>query len=95
MAKKFDRKEITDKLIEKGASQPCHRCGHKSFSVIDGFSTYYLTDEYGKAVLGGLNVPVITAACNNCGAITQHAVGALIEIEKPTKEERKEAKDAD
>jgi hypothetical protein len=28
-------------------------------------------------VLGGPTIPVAIAACNNCGAITFHALGAL------------------
>ncbi len=73
----LDKREIGNALTEKGAIRPCHRCGAAQFTVLDGYSSVFLQPDLGSVVLGGPNVPVASVVCNNCGAITAHAVGAL------------------
>jgi hypothetical protein len=74
----IDKDRIAKTLTTRGATKPCHRCGHTKFVVIDGYSTYPLQSELnGGIVLGGPAVPVTLVACENCGAITPHAVGVL------------------
>lgn len=76
----IDKQETAEKLKEKGAHLPCHRCGNKTFSILDGYSKF-LVDEKIDALniftVGGPSVPIILIVCNNCGAITPHAMGAL------------------
>ncbi len=76
---KIDKNEIAQKIQEKGAIKPCHRCGKNQFTVLDGFSIIPLQEDSNARglVVGGPNVPVALIVCNNCGAITQHALGAL------------------
>lgn len=77
---KINKQEIAQKLNEKGAASSCHRCGSKSFSILDGYSKYTIQeniDDLPNTVVGGPSVPVILIVCNNCGAITPHAMGAL------------------
>jgi hypothetical protein len=71
------KNEIIRKLNEKGASKPCARCGHEHFSLLDDYSKISLQPEIDGFVLGGAAIPVFNIACTNCGAITQHALGAL------------------
>lgn len=74
----FDKKEIVKRLTEHGAILPCHRCGHKKFTVLDGYSQTMLQDDInGSLVIGGPTIPAILVACNNCGCITAHALGGL------------------
>ena len=76
----INQQEIIDKLKEKGALLPCHRCGNKQFTVIDGYSNFSLKkniDLSSSITIGGPNVPIILIACDKCGAITPHAMGAL------------------
>ncbi len=74
----LDKSQIIQKLSDRGANKPCHRCGHKQFSLIDKYSVFTLQDNVaGALMLGGANIPIVLAACNNCGAITAHALGAL------------------
>lgn len=74
----FDKKEITKRLIERGATFPCHRCGHKEFTVLDGYSHKTLQDDItGSLLIGGPTIPTILVACNNCGCVTAHALGGL------------------
>jgi len=74
----IDRDEIARKLNEKGANKPCHRCGKNSFSILEGFTNIHLQKDFSAGmVIGGPSVPVAHIVCNNCGAITPHAIGAL------------------
>jgi len=78
---KFDKeiKENIEKLIEaKVAVLPCARCGHQSFSLLNGFVSLPLSQEVSKnVVIGGPSVPCAVIACCNCGHIEFHALGAL------------------
>jgi hypothetical protein len=74
----MDRDKVAKILTERGATKPCHRCGHTNFAVIEGYSSFSLQENLdGNIVLGGPAVPVAMVACGNCGAITPHALGAL------------------
>ena len=80
MQYKFDKTLIQQKLIEKGATLPCRRCGRSDFAIIDGATNIQLQDTLnldGGIVLGGASMPVIYVACTHCGALTLHAVGGL------------------
>lgn len=84
---KYNREQIIKALNDKGADLPCHRCGHKSFAIIDGFTRYHLSENIADNVLGGQGVPTVLVACNNCGAITPHAALALINPEEEINKE--------
>jgi hypothetical protein len=74
----INKDRIAKALTDRGATRPCHRCGHTNFAVIDGYATYSLQDDLsGGIVFGGPAVRVALVACENCGAITPHAVGVL------------------
>ncbi|MCT7536987.1 hypothetical protein [Aliarcobacter butzleri] len=76
---KFDEKVIIQKLNDKKALLPCHRCGHEQFTVLRGFANIPVQDVFDPNVMsiGGPSIPVVNVGCSNCGAITQHAIGAL------------------
>jgi hypothetical protein len=87
----LDQNKIIQILSERGANKPCHRCGHKHFSLVDKYSILTLQDNIpGPIAIGGPNVPVVLVVCNNCGAITAHALGALVLLE--TKKEENNGK---
>ena len=71
------RDEIAKRLTEKGALQPCPRCGHRQFTVIEGYFNPTLQDNLSGIVLGGKSIPCAVVGCNNCGYLAQHALGAL------------------
>jgi len=49
-----------------------------SFTVLDGFTKFILQSNFRDGVkVEGASVPVVNVACDNCGAVTAHAVGAL------------------
>ena len=74
----IDKEKIVQKLNEKNATKPCHRCGQNSFSVLDGFSKITIQKKFSAGlIIDGEIVPVVHIACNICGALTPHALGAL------------------
>jgi hypothetical protein len=60
----------------KGANKPCSRCGHTQFSIIDE-ALLTVQPITGNFVTGGGGVPAVMVACNNCGNLWHHALGAL------------------
>lgn len=78
---KFDqeaKQKIAKQIEAKSALQPCARCGNKNFSLLDGFASLPLTQEVSNnVILGGPSVPCAVIACDNCGHIAFHALGAL------------------
>ncbi|MGC1023810.1 hypothetical protein [Pantoea agglomerans] len=76
----FDRQQAIKKLTEKNALLPCHRCGHKSFGIVDGVTSYSLVNDHsmiGSVMVGGPSLPVLHVFCENCGALTSHSLGIL------------------
>ena len=72
------KNKIAEKLNEKKATLPCQRWGKSDFSVLDGFINLPLNQEInGNVVIGGPTIPCAAIACNNCGNLSYHALGAL------------------
>lgn len=78
-------KRIVEALKGKGVTKPCPRCGHLHFGLV-AESSIMIQSESGTFVIGGPVVPTVIVACNNCGFVTQHALGALgIPAEEPAR----------
>lgn len=71
------RKEIVAALEARGVRQPCPRCGNSSFTLLDGYFNLTIQPNFQGLVIGGPSVPVIATACNRCGFLSNHALGAL------------------
>ena len=72
------KEEIVEKLKEKKALNPCQRCGNPGHTLLDGFVNLPLSTEVsGNVIIGGPQVPCAVVACNNCGNLSYHALGAL------------------
>jgi len=82
---KFDRKTVAEKLETKGATLPCHRCGTRQFSVLEQMANFAVQEEMQGMHIGGASVPAALVICNNCGAITPHALGGLGVLPEETK----------
>jgi hypothetical protein len=73
---------IVDALKSKGVNKPCPRCGHLHFGFVA--ETLIPIQSRPGIVVGAPVVPIVIVACNNCGFVTQHALGALdIPAEEP------------
>ena len=71
------KKEIVKALNERGAKLPCSRCGNDSFSLLPGYFNQTLQPGLKGMVLGGPSVPSVVLVCNQCGYLSQHALGTL------------------
>jgi len=73
----IDWQQVASVLTERGADQPCHRCGKREFTVVEGYSQLPIQDEPAGLHLSGKTIPTVLVICKNCGAVTWHALGAL------------------
>lgn len=49
-----------------------------SFSLIDGYITDSVQNEFSNQVIGSkTTLPSVALVCNNCGFISQHSIGIL------------------
>lgn len=76
------RQRIVKALEEKGGDKPCPRCGHKEFTVAEGYVSPVLQKEYVEELefyrFGGKRVIVSAfVICTNCGFMSQHSLVAL------------------
>ena len=71
------RNEILEKLQEKGADNPCPRCGNLSFAIVDGYFNHPIQEGLTGHVMGEQSLPTAITVCNKCGFLSQHALGAL------------------
>lgn len=56
---------------------PCARCGRQKFALLDGFARIDQQTDMSTVSFGGPTVPCAIIACENCGNVTLHALGAL------------------
>lgn len=84
---KEKKAEIIRALEARDAKLPCPRCGNRSFTLLDGYFNQTVQANIKGMVLGGPSVPSVVLACNKCGYLSQHALGALGLLQK---EEAKE-----
>ena len=74
---KEGRQEIVEKLRDRGASLPCPRCGNTHFQLLDGYFNQPLQPAFDGLYLGGTSIPSVVIACDRCGFLSSHALGAL------------------
>lgn len=72
-----EKDEIIEILKERGAIQSCPRCGHGNFTILDGYMTHSLQSKLEGQVIGGPAIPTVAVICNNCGFVSEHALGVL------------------
>jgi hypothetical protein len=72
------KQRIVKRLQEKKVRGACPMCATNQFVLLDGYFSHPVQlDLTTGMVLGGPSVPTVAIACNNCGFISQHALGAL------------------
>lgn len=71
------KQKVIEALDRAGAKLPCPRCGNGQFSLVDGYFNHPIQTSLGGLVIGGPSVPSVVVVCNQCGFISQHALGAL------------------
>lgn len=71
------KQKVLEALDKAGANLPCPRCGNGQFSLVDGYFNHPIQTSLSGLVIGGPSVPSVVVVCNQCGFISQHALGAL------------------
>ena len=75
---KQDKQKYIQILNDKKATLPCARCGNTNFSILDGYFRHEVQQKLdGNISFGGAHIPCLAVACENCGNISMHALGAL------------------
>lgn len=77
MLKDEDKNRIIKVLVDRVGQFNCPICHKGQFSIVDGYSSHALGDDYRSVNLGGKIIPFVMLACNNCGFISHHALGSL------------------
>ena len=85
-----EKQKIIKALESKGAVRPCPRCGSNQFALVAGYFNHFIQSGLIGVSIGGPSVPTAVVACNNCGWLAEHALGALglLPKETPAKEEK-------
>lgn len=71
------KKKLLSTLEGRGVKLPCPRCGNNRFTLIDGYLNHPLQLELSGMVIGGPSIPSVGVVCENCGYLSQHALGVL------------------
>ena len=86
------KEEIKKKLVAKAPNLTCPMCSNKSFSMAEGYFMNTMQSDLSSIALGGQSIPTIGIICNNCGFVSQHALGTLGLMPKETKTNNDEPK---
>lgn len=72
------KKEIIQRLASRVEKMKCPMCQSEKFTLLDGYITDIVKEDYSKIVIGQVTmIPSVALVCNNCGFISQHSLGAL------------------
>lgn len=89
MAKKtIDQAAIIAELTQRIGKMKCPMCQHGKFILAQGFVNNTLQHDFASVSLGGPGIPAIPVVCENCGFISQHALGVLNLLPKGPQEEK-------
>lgn len=82
------KKEIIEALTKSIPDISCPICHGKSFTIADGYAFSQLQEnDLSFTMTGAKMIPSIYVICNNCGFMSQHALGVLKTIKPESKEE--------
>ncbi len=72
-----EKDELKSSIESKIHNLTCPMCQNKSFSMADGYFLNNMQKDLHSVNLGGQAIPTIGIICNNCGFVSQHALGSL------------------
>lgn len=70
------KNQIRSALEQRGALNPCPRCGNRGFVLADGILASPIQENLEEFVLGS-SIPSAVVICNHCGYMSLHALGVL------------------
>lgn len=72
------QEDIREALAAAEAALPCSRCGHRSYTILDGFLLENAQSQLQNLVISGDNrVACVATVCERCGCLTQHVMDVL------------------
>lgn len=71
------KEKIKVELLKKISTINCPMCQNKGFTIADGYFLNTIQADLASINLGGQAIPTIAIICNNCGFVSQHALGTL------------------
>ena len=71
------KKKISEELTKRKHSLTCPMCQNRNFIMADGYFSNIMQPDFGSISIGGPGIPTIAIVCNNCGFVSQHALGVL------------------
>ena len=80
--------ELIEAISRKISKLECPMCHTNNFTLSSGYSNIPIQFDLNGIVIGGPSMPSIAIICNNCGFISNHALGVLGLL--PKNEEEKE-----
>lgn len=84
------KRQIADALSKRLGKLVCPMCLQSRYTLIDGYVSEPVQEDYKKVVLGGRMIPSVMLVCNNCGHIDRFALGVLGLMEGENTENNKE-----
>ncbi|MDR1746943.1 MAG: hypothetical protein LBR49_06695 [Tannerella sp.] len=73
----YNKREIAQELSEKISRITCPMCQNNRFVLADGYFNNQLQRDIGSYSIGGAGIPTVAIICENCGFVSQHALGSL------------------
>ena len=71
------KEKIKAELLKKVPTLICPMCQNRSFAMAEGYFSNTLQADFNSLAIGGHAIPTIGIICNNCGFVSQHAIGRL------------------
>lgn len=71
-----EKRKIVEALSKKIPQLKCPMCNHNKFSLAEGYFNNFIQDLKNISI-GGPSIPTAAIICENCGFVSQHALGAL------------------
>jgi len=90
---KKEKERIINILRKRKLLSKCPMCANRSFTIADGYFKHSIDAKLKGFVLGGPSIPSIGLVCNNCGFISQHALGVLGLLSKNKSNSKTQLKD--
>lgn len=69
--------KVFEILKEKLKNCKCPMCSCEDFIFVEGHSNLFIRKNEKLPALGGEIIQVVTVICDNCGFVSQHALGSL------------------
>jgi len=83
------QKALNEHLGTAGNPLVCPMCGQNKFTMTDGYFMSIVQSDLKKLELGGVSIPTVSIICNNCGFVSQHAMGVLGLLPKKSQGKKK------